>query len=107
VANFSHYVAAKHGLIRLTRAMAIELAPDEVTVNAILPGAVDSPMLAGLAQELGLTTADVHETFMHDQLFEVVLTPGEITSALLWLLSDAAKHVTGHCLSVDGGSLAH
>jgi NAD(P)-dependent dehydrogenase (short-subunit alcohol dehydrogenase family) len=107
VAGFSHYVAAKHGVIGLTRAMAIELAPDGVTVNAILPGAVDSPMLAGLAQELGLTTEDVHETFMHDQLFEVVLTPGEITSALLWLLSDAAEHVTGHCLAVDGGSLAH
>jgi NAD(P)-dependent dehydrogenase (short-subunit alcohol dehydrogenase family) len=107
VAGFSHYVASKHGVIGLTRAMAIELAPAGVTVNAILPGAVDSPMLAGLAQELGLTTADVHQNFMHDQLFEVVLAVGEVTSALLWLLSDAATHVTGHCLAIDGGSLAH
>jgi NAD(P)-dependent dehydrogenase (short-subunit alcohol dehydrogenase family) len=86
--------------------MAIELAPANVTVNAILPGAVDSPMLAGLADELGLTPADVHKRWLHDQLLMEVITPGEVTGALLWLLSDAARHVTGHCLAVDGGALA-
>jgi NAD(P)-dependent dehydrogenase (short-subunit alcohol dehydrogenase family) len=107
VADFAHYVAAKHGVVGLTRAMAVELAPAGVTVNAVLPGAVDSPMLAGLADELGVTAADVHETFLHDQLFPVVLTPGEITGGVLWLLSDAAANVTGHCLAIDGGSSAH
>jgi NAD(P)-dependent dehydrogenase (short-subunit alcohol dehydrogenase family) len=53
VPDFAHYVAAKHGVVGLTRAMAIELAADRVTVNAILPGAVDSPMLAGLATSSG------------------------------------------------------
>jgi NAD(P)-dependent dehydrogenase (short-subunit alcohol dehydrogenase family) len=106
VPEFAHYVAAKHGVVGLTKAMAIELAGDRVTVNAILPGAVDSPMLAGLADELGLTPADVHERWLHDQLLPEVIPPEEITGALLWLLSDAAEHVTGHCLAVDGGALA-
>jgi NAD(P)-dependent dehydrogenase (short-subunit alcohol dehydrogenase family) len=106
VPEFAHYVAAKHGVVGLTRAMAIELASAGVTANAILPGAVDSPMLAGLADELGLTTDDVHKRWLHDQLLVEVITPGEVTGALLWLLSDAARHVTGHCLAVDGGALA-
>jgi SDR family mycofactocin-dependent oxidoreductase len=106
VPEFAHYVAAKHGVVGLTRAMAIELAPDGVTVNAILPGAVDSPMLAGLADELGLTPDDVHKRWLHDQLLMEIITPGEITGALMWLLSDSARRVTGHCLAVDGGALA-
>jgi (+)-trans-carveol dehydrogenase len=106
VPEFAHYVAAKHGVVGLTRAMAIELAGANITVNAIAPGAVDSPMLAGLADELGLTPADVHKRWLHDQLLMEVITPGEVTGALLWLLSDAARHVTGHCLAVDGGALA-
>ncbi|GAA3045938.1 mycofactocin-coupled SDR family oxidoreductase [Pseudonocardia yunnanensis] len=106
VPEFAHYVAAKHGVVGLTRAMAIELANDRVTVNAILPGAVDSPMLAGLADELGLTPDDVHKRWLHDQLLVEVIAPAEVTGALLWLLSDSARHVTGHCLAVDGGALA-
>jgi NAD(P)-dependent dehydrogenase (short-subunit alcohol dehydrogenase family) len=106
VPEFAHYVAAKHGVVGLTRAMAIELANDGVTVNAILPGAVDSPMLAGLADELGLTPGDVHKRWLHDQLLVEVIAPAEVTGALLWLLSDSARHVTGHCLAVDGGALA-
>jgi NAD(P)-dependent dehydrogenase (short-subunit alcohol dehydrogenase family) len=106
VPEFAHYVAAKHGVVGLTRAMAIELAGANVTVNAILPGAVDSPMLAGLADELGLTPTDVHKRWLHDQLLNEVITPDEVSGALLWLLSDGARHVTGHCLAVDGGALA-
>jgi NAD(P)-dependent dehydrogenase (short-subunit alcohol dehydrogenase family) len=106
VANFAHYVAAKHGLVGLTKAMAIELAPYGVTVNAILPGAVASPMLAGLAEEQGLTPADVHRLWVANQLLPEVLAPAEVTRALLWLVGDAARNVTGACVPVDGGGLA-
>ncbi|MEQ3552490.1 SDR family oxidoreductase [Pseudonocardia nematodicida] len=106
VPEFAHYVAAKHGVVGLTRAMAVELAPDGVTVNAILPGAVDSPMVAGLADELGLAPDEVHKRWLHDQLLAEVISPDEITGALLWLLGDDARRVTGHCLAVDGGALA-
>ena len=105
VPEFAHYVAAKHGVVGLTRAMAIELAADGVTVNAMLPGAVASPMLDGLADELGLTPDDVHKRWLHDQLLVEVIPPSDVTGALLWLLSDSARHVTGHCLAVDGGAL--
>lgn len=106
VADYAHYVAAKHGVVGLTRALAVELAPSGVTVNAILPGAVASPMLDGLAHEQGLTPADVHRLFLSNQLFAKVLAPAEISSALLWLVGDGAVSVTGHCLAVDGGALA-
>ena len=106
VPEFAHYVAAKHGVVGLTRAMAIELAGDGVTVNALLPGAVASPMLDGLADELGLTPDDVHKRWLHDQLLVEVIPPSDVTGALIWLLSDSARHVTGHCLAVDGGALA-
>ena len=106
VPEFAHYVAAKHGVVGLTRAMAIELAGDGVTVNALLPGAVASPMLDGLADELGLTPEDVHKRWLHDQLLVEVIPPSDVTGALIWLLSDSARHVTGHCLAVDGGALA-
>jgi NAD(P)-dependent dehydrogenase (short-subunit alcohol dehydrogenase family) len=106
IPEFAHYVAAKHGVVGLTRAMAIELAGDGVTVNALLPGAVASPMLDGLADELGLTPDDVHKRWLHDQLLVEVIPPSDVTGALIWLLSDSARHVTGHCLAVDGGALA-
>lgn len=106
VPEFAHYVAAKHGVVGLTRAMAIELAGDAVTVNAILPGAVASPMLDGLAEELGLTPDAVHKRWLHDQLLADVIPASDVTGALIWLLSDTARHVTGHCLAVDGGALA-
>ena len=80
--EFAHYVAAKHGVVGLTRAMAIELAGDGVTVNALLPGAVASPMLDGLADELGLTPDDVHKRWLHDQLLVEVIPPADVTGAL-------------------------
>src|SRR5690606_30563102 len=105
LAHFAHYSAAKHGVIGLARPMAVELAPHGVTVTAILPGAVPSPMRDGLAGEPGVTPPDSHGVFRHHPPFEEVLEPREITEALLWLVSDAARHITGHCLAVDGGWL--
>src|SRR5689334_15765820 len=80
--------------------------PPCCTVNALLPGAVASPMLDGLADELGLSPDDVHKRWLHDQLLVEVIPPSDVTGALIWLLSDSARHVTGHCLAVDGGALA-
>ncbi len=105
-ANMAHYAAAKHGLIGLTRTMAVELAPYHVRVNAILPGVVASPMLDGLAEELGLTPKDIHETFLTNQLFQQVINPEDIAGAVLWLVSDQASFVTGALIPVDGGWLA-
>lgn len=104
-ANLAHYTAAKHGLIGLTRAMAIELAPYRINVNVILPGTVASPMLDGLAEELGVTPEDVHTTFLPAHLFQEIIQPQDIADAVLWLVSDQARFVTGAAIPVDAGWL--
>ena len=104
-ANMAHYAAAKHGLIGLTRTMAIELAPYHINVNAILPGTVASPMLDGLAEELGITPEDIQTTFLPSHLFQEVIQPQDIADAVLWLVSDQARFLTGAAIPVDGGWL--
>jgi SDR family mycofactocin-dependent oxidoreductase len=104
-ANLAHYTAAKHGLIGLTRTMAIELAPYHINVNAVLPGTVASPMLNGLAEELGLTSEDIQTTFLPSHLFQEVIQPQDIADAVLWLVSEQARFVTGAAIPVDAGWL--
>jgi SDR family mycofactocin-dependent oxidoreductase len=103
--NVAHYAAAKHGLLGLTRTMAIELAPYGVRVNAVLPGTVASPMLDGLAEELGVTPEDIHTTFLPAHLFPQVIQPQDIADAVLWLVSAQARFVTGAAIPVDAGWL--
>ncbi|MFV9502958.1 MAG: SDR family NAD(P)-dependent oxidoreductase [Oscillochloridaceae bacterium umkhey_bin13] len=101
--NLAHYCASKHGLVGLTRAMAIELAPYGIHVNAILPGSVASPMLDGLAEELGATPADVQRLFAQHHLFPTVIEPHAVAEAILWLVSDGARFTTGAAIPVDAG----
>lgn len=105
--HLAHYVAAKHGVVGLTRAMAVELAPFGITVNAILPGSVASPMLDGLAEELGATPADVQRLFAREHLFPQVIDPQYVAEAILWLVSDGARFTTGAAIPVDAGWTAH
>lgn len=86
------YVAAKHGVIGLTKAAAIELAPRKIRVNAVCPYA-DAASLQG--DEL----ADYVEKTPQRRVGK----PDEIAEAVLWLCSDAASFVTGVALPVDGG----
>ncbi len=103
--NLAHYSAAKHGLVGLTRTMAIELAPYRINVNCVLPGSVNSPMLAGMAEELGLTPSDIHATFVPNHLIPEIIEVQDVTNAVLYLVSDEARYVTGHALAVDAGWL--
>jgi SDR family mycofactocin-dependent oxidoreductase len=104
-ANVAHYAAAKHGVVGLTRTLAIELAPYQVNVNAVQPGTVASPMLDGLAEELGVTPEDVHTTFLPAHLFPEVIQPQDVANAVLWLASDQARFLTGAAIPVDAGWL--
>ncbi len=104
-ANLAHYASAKHGLVGLTRTMAIELAPYRINVNCVLPGSVNSPMLAGMAKELGLMPEDIHSTFVPNHLFPEIIEAQDVTNAVLFLVSDEARYVTGHALAVDAGWL--
>lgn len=109
-ANIAAYAASKGGLLALTRAMAIEFAPDNIRVNAILPGAVDTPMLrAGLGRG-HVGSGDVQERL--DNLARKTVSgkvgkPEEIAHAIYFLAdNEQSSFMTGQALVVDGGATA-
>ena len=95
----ANYASSKAGLIGLTRVAARELGPRGVTVNAVAPGMVDTPMARALPAEL-------LERARGEAALGRLATPAQVADAVLFLLSDAAAHVTGTVLRVDGGQLA-
>jgi glucose 1-dehydrogenase len=109
-ANIAAYAASKGGLLALTRAMAIEFAPENIRVNAILPGAVDTPMLrAGLGRE-HVQGGDVHarlENLAGKTVNGRVGRPEEIAHAIYFLADESqSSFMTGQALIVDGGATA-
>jgi glucose 1-dehydrogenase len=108
--NIAAYAASKGGLLALTRAMAIEFAPDNIRVNAILPGAVDTPMLrAGLQRGHldGGTINDRLENLARKTVNGRVGLPEEIASVIFFLGDNSqSSFITGQALIVDGGATA-
>ena len=109
-ANIAAYAASKGGLLALTRAIAIEFAPDNIRVNAILPGAVDTPMLRA-----GLSRGHVHGDDILQRLDNLALKtvngrigrPEEIAHAIYFLADETqSSFMTGQALIVDGGATA-
>jgi NAD(P)-dependent dehydrogenase (short-subunit alcohol dehydrogenase family) len=99
------YAASKGGTLALMRALALEGAPFGVRVNALLPGAIDTPMLR---REASAAPDPEHqlERFGAIHPLNRLGTPEEVAAAALFLASDAAAFVTGAALAVDGGLLA-
>lgn len=109
-ANISAYATSKGGLLALTRAMAIEFAPDNIRVNAILPGAVDTPMLRE-SMKRGLFGEDTIQKRLDNLAGKTVIgrvgTPGEIAQAIYFLADNTqSSFMTGQALVVDGGATA-
>lgn len=102
-AGAAAYVAAKHGVIGLTKVAAIEFAARGIRVNAVCPGFVETPML----ERVGVTS-DPDRRVQIEGLHPInrLGRPEEIAGAVLYLCSDAASFVTGHALVVDGGYTA-
>lgn len=98
----SAYVAAKHGVIGLTKTGSVEVAPKGIRVNAVMPGAIDTPMLRQALEDTGYTEADFAPAL---SLFGRFGRPEEVAEASAWLCSDAASYVTGHALGVEAGYL--
>jgi NAD(P)-dependent dehydrogenase (short-subunit alcohol dehydrogenase family) len=99
------YCASKGGVVLLTKAMAWDHAAEGVRVNCVCPGDVDTPMLRGEADELGVSL----EAFMRDSADRPmgrVGQPEEVAAAILFLASGLATYITGAALIVDGGGLA-
>lgn len=101
--NQAAYTASKHGVLGLTRAAAVDHAADGIRVNAVCPGAIETPMLLGAIEARG---RDKDEVARRLSLFGRFGTTDEIARAVLWLCSEESSFTTGHALAVDGGYLA-
>lgn len=99
--GLSAYVASKGGAIALVKALALELAPYKVRVNAICPVAVRTPMMTKFG--FGADEAEAEQRFVATIPLGRLTTPEDIASAALYLASDAASMVTGVAFEVDGG----
>jgi NAD(P)-dependent dehydrogenase (short-subunit alcohol dehydrogenase family) len=97
------YTASKHAVLGLTRSAAMDYARHGIRVNAICPGAIDTPMLRTAMERRG---RDADDTARRLSRFGRFGTPDEIAAAAVWLCSDASSFTTGHALAVDGGMLA-
>jgi NAD(P)-dependent dehydrogenase (short-subunit alcohol dehydrogenase family) len=99
IAGQPAYVAAKHGVVGLTKAAALEYSEQGVRVNAVCPGVVRTPLFEEAAAADPAALADIESKHPIGRLG----TPEEIADGVAWLCSDAATFVTGHALPVDGG----
>lgn len=96
------YVAAKHGVIGLTKTAALEFAKQDIRVNAVCPGAIETPMLKRIVGD----SEKGYEMMRKMEPVGRLGKPGEIAEAVVWLCSERASFVTGLAMSVDGGTYA-
>jgi NAD(P)-dependent dehydrogenase (short-subunit alcohol dehydrogenase family) len=97
VAELGPYIAAKGAIVAMTKTLALELAPLGITVNAVAPGAIDTPL------NKVAYTPEVRRTYEERIALGRIGNPEEVADAMLFLASDASRYVTGHELVVDGG----
>ena len=109
---FANYVAAKHGVIGLTKALALDYAPYSIRVNAVCPTSIaddpelDSAMLAGVASMLGVGAEDYEALSLPHHPLGRLVSAGDVAGAIVWLASDAAAGLTGAAIPVDAGFTA-
>ncbi len=99
IAELSAYVTAKGGILGLTKTLAVELGPYGITVNALSPGATDTPLNAVAY------TPDVRRNYEHRIPLGRIASADEIADPVVFLASDASRYVTGHELVADGGMI--
>ncbi len=95
-AGQANYAASKAGLIGFTKAVALEVASRNVTVNAVAPGFIDTDMTRAIGE-------DAHATWAERIPARRLGTPEEVAAAVMFLASDEASYITGHVLAVNGG----
>ncbi len=104
--GLGHYTAAKHGIVGLTKTLAVELAPHDITVNAVCPTAVDTEMTSGIVESIDDDIAEIAEQSGPDNLLDEIIQPEDVSAAFMWLSSDDARFVTGVALPVAAGATA-
>jgi NAD(P)-dependent dehydrogenase (short-subunit alcohol dehydrogenase family) len=98
--RMAHYVASKGGVIGLTKALALELAPNGITVNTIPPGFIDTPMVRRAEDKGDLADVDL---IAKQTPVRRAGTPEDIAAACVFLCSEEAGYITGQALNVNGG----
>jgi len=105
------YTAAKHGVLGLTRALAAELVASGITVNAICPGYVDTPMtdgtIANMVARTKLNEAQAREALEQMSPQRRLIAPDEVADLAVYLASDSARGITGQAINVDGGTVMY
>jgi NAD(P)-dependent dehydrogenase (short-subunit alcohol dehydrogenase family) len=101
------YVAAKHGVLGLMRALAVEMVKPGVTVNAVCPGFVETDMLEEsvrrVVEKTGRSDADIRAEFRSGNPQGRFIQPQEVAATVLWLVSEEAQSITGQAISISGG----
>jgi NAD(P)-dependent dehydrogenase (short-subunit alcohol dehydrogenase family) len=100
------YSAAKWGIIGLTQSLAKELGPDNIRVNAVLPGIVEGPrmfkVIEDRAKQLGVSYAEMEKEYLERVSLRRMVTPHDVAAMVLFLLSPMGENISGQSLSVDG-----
>jgi NAD(P)-dependent dehydrogenase (short-subunit alcohol dehydrogenase family) len=103
------YTASKHGVLGLTRALAVELLVSNITVNAICPGYVDTPMtehaVDTITNRTKLNPAEARATLEKMSPQNRLITPQEVAHAVLMLIAHEARGITGQAINIDGGAV--
>jgi NAD(P)-dependent dehydrogenase (short-subunit alcohol dehydrogenase family) len=105
----SAYAASKHGVLGLTKCAALEVAGRGVTVNAVCPGYVDTPMtdasVARIVEKTGIAAPDARKRLEEMSPQKRLMTAAEVSALVLFLCSEEARGITGQALSLDGGTV--
>jgi NAD(P)-dependent dehydrogenase (short-subunit alcohol dehydrogenase family) len=105
------YTASKHGVLGLTRALAVELVSHHITVNAVCPGWVDTPMtdaaVANIAARTKLSEAEARAALERISPQNRLVTPEEVAHVALMLVGENARGITGQAINVDGGTVMY
>lgn len=103
------YTASKHGVLGLTRALAAEFAAQRITVNAVCPGYVDTPMtdrsVANIAARTKLSEAEARAVLEKTSPQNRLITPEEVAHVVVMLVGEDARGITGQAINVDGGAV--